>query len=309
MWIIKTLKEKLAKTRNSFVGKIAEALSLRTKVDEELMDELEEILLQADVGPDLSMKIIDELRDEVRLNNITEPAKVQEYLLSILSKKVISDYKGGQSFFDDVNFENPRCRVILIIGVNGTGKTTSIGKIAKSFKQKGKSVLIIAADTFRAAAIEQLSIWAERSDIPIFKHNTGADPASVIYDGLSSAKAKKIDIVLIDTAGRQHNKTNLMNELAKIDRTIKKIILEAPDETLLVLDSTTGQNALAQAHFFNQVTPVTGIILTKLDGTAKGGIVIAVKNQINIPVKLIGVGESIDDLKEFNANEFVEAMF
>jgi len=307
--IFKTLKEKLAKTRNSFLGKIAETLSLRTKVDEDLMDDLEEILLQADVGPELSMKIIDELRDELRLNNITEASKVQDYLLNIISKKLILDYENNKPFINDSIDNLNRPYVILIIGVNGTGKTTSIGKIAKLLKNNGKNVMIIAADTFRAAAIEQLSIWASRSDIPMFKHETGSDPSSVIYDGLNYAKSNKVNVVLIDTAGRQHNKTNLMNELGKISRTIAKVLPEAPDETLLVLDSTTGQNAIAQANFFNQVTPVTGIILTKLDGTAKGGIVVAVKNQLNIPVKLIGVGEGIDDLKEFDASDFVEAMF
>ena len=315
---VKTLKEKLAKTRNSFVGKIAETLSLRTKIDESLMDDLEEILLQADIGPDLSFQIIDELRDDIRLKDIKEPSKVQESLLSIISKKLVTDYENQKSFFDvDFNEKSvykdkevpETLKIILVIGVNGTGKTTSIGKIAKRFQNAGKRVLLIAADTFRAAAIEQLTIWAERADIPIFKKEAGADPSSVIFDGLNFALSKKMDIVLIDTAGRQHNKTNLMNELAKISRTIKKVKPDAPDETLLVLDSTTGQNAISQAHFFNQVTPISGIILTKFDGTAKGGIIIAVKNQLNIPVKLIGIGESIEDLKEFNANDFSEALF
>jgi fused signal recognition particle receptor len=304
--IIKSLKEKLAKSRSTFVGKIAETLSLRVKVDEDLMGDLEDILLQADVGPELSMQIIDELRDELRLNDIKEPAEVQKYLLNIISKKLISDYENQPSFFTTTPNQP---QVILIIGVNGTGKTTSIGKVANQFKNLNKSVLLIAADTFRAAAIEQLTIWAERSNIPIFKKEHGVDPSSVIYDGLSHTKAKNIDIVLIDTAGRQHNKANLMSELSKIGRTIQKVIPTAPHETLLVLDSTTGQNAIAQAKFFNEVTPITGIILTKFDGTAKGGVVLAVKNQLNIPVKLIGVGEGIEDLREFNAGEFVTALF
>ncbi|MCL2064858.1 MAG: signal recognition particle-docking protein FtsY [Candidatus Cloacimonetes bacterium] len=307
--IVKTLKEKLAKTRNSFVGKIAETLSLRVKVDESLMDDLEEILLQADIGPELSMHIIDELRETIRINSVTEPATVQEHLLGIISKKLVDDYEDQKSFFS-LTSDSANCpKIILIVGVNGTGKTTSIGKIAKTFKKQNKTVLLVAADTFRAAAIEQLTIWAERSDIPIFKKEAGTDPSSVIFDGLNHAKAKNIDIVLIDTAGRQHNKVNLMNELSKIGRTIKKVIPEAPDETLLVLDSTTGQNAISQAHFFNEIIPISGVILTKFDGTAKGGIVIAIKNQLNIPVKLIGIGETIDDLKEFNVNEFADALF
>ena len=307
--ILKNIKEKLAKTRNSFIGKIAETLSLRTKIDEDLMTDLEEILLLADIGPELSIQIIDKLRDEIRLNNITEPPKVQEFLLKIISQQLIYDYEDHNSFFDINTKDLSNPKVILVIGVNGTGKTTSISKIAKIFKDKGKNVLLIAADTFRAAAIEQLSIWAERAKIPIFCKEAGTDPSSVIYEGLNHAKSKKIDIVLIDTAGRQHNKANLMNELSKIGKTIKKVIPEAPDETLLVLDATTGQNAISQAHFFNQVTPISGIMLTKLDGTAKGGIVIAVKNQLNIPVKLVGMGETIEDLKEFNAKEFAEALF
>jgi len=307
--IVKTLKEKLAKTRNSFIGKIADALSLRTKVDEDLMNELEEILLQADIGPELSMNIIDELRDELRINNISESLNVQDYLLKIIRSKLVSDYLNNKSFFSIESVENKKLRVFLVIGVNGTGKTTSIGKIANTFNKKGKKVILIAGDTFRAAAIEQLTIWAERSGIAIFKKDPGTDPSSVIYDGLCYAKTNDFDIVIIDTAGRQHNKVNLMNELNKIGRTIKKVIPDAPDETLLVLDSTTGQNAIAQAHFFNEVTPISGIILTKFDGTAKGGMVLAVKNQLDIPVKLIGIGEQIDDLKEFDANDFAEALF
>ena len=306
MSIFKSLKEKIAKTRNSFIGKIAESLALRPKIDEELMQDLEEILLQADVGPDLSAVIIDELRDVIRVNNIKESVYIQEHLLKIISDKLIAEYTTDQSFYSTTT-HSPH--VILIIGVNGTGKTTSIGKVANQFKKNGKSVLLIAADTFRAAAIEQLTIWAERSDIPIFKKQSGADPSSVIFDGLTSAVAQNVDIVLIDTAGRQHNKENLMNELSKIGRTIQKVLPNAPHETMLVLDSTTGQNAISQAHFFNKVVPITGIILTKYDGTAKGGIVLAVKHQLNIPVKLIGVGESIEDLKEFNAKDFAEALF
>ena len=240
------------------------------------------------------------------MNNITESAQIQDHLLKTISDKLIAEYESDKSFYTNTPHYP---QVVLIIGVNGTGKTTSIGKIANQYKKNGKSVLLIAADTFRAAAIEQLTIWAERSDIPIFKKESGVDPSAVIYDGLTAAVAKKIEIVLIDTAGRQHNKENLMNELGKIGRTIQKVLPDAPHETLLVLDSTTGQNAISQAHFFNKVIPITGIILTKYDGTAKGGIVLAVKHQLNIPVKLIGVGESIEDLREFNAKDFAEALF
>jgi fused signal recognition particle receptor len=304
--MFKSLKEKILKTRNSFIGKIAEVLSIRPKVDDDLMDSLEEILLQADVGPELSFQIIDELRDAIRVDNLKESAQIQDYLLGVIRGKLLSDYESEQSFFAGKEHQP---EVILVVGVNGTGKTTSIGKVAKQFHDRGKSVLLIAGDTFRAAAVEQLSIWAERAGISIYKRESGSDPSSVIYDGLMRAKAQNIDIVLIDTAGRQHNKTNLMNELDKIGRTIKKVIPDAPHDTLLVLDSTTGQNAISQAHFFHKVIPLTGIILTKFDGTAKGGIIIAVKHQLGIPVKLIGIGESIDDLKEFDAGDFAEALF
>lgn len=304
--LFKSLKEKLAKTRSGFVGKIADALSLRTKVDEELMDDLEEILIQADVGPELSIEIIDKLRVAIRLNNITEPAEVQRALEDILKEILLEDYHDAEQPFD---FDAHHPSIVLIVGVNGTGKTTTIGKFANKLKKEGKKVLLIAADTFRAAAIEQLTIWAERSSIPIFKTQHGADPSSVVFDGLTHASKENIDVVLIDTAGRQHNKANLMNELAKINRTIQKIYPDAPHETLLVIDATTGQNAVSQAKFFNEVTKLSGLVLSKLDGTAKGGIVISIKRQLNIPVKLIGVGESIEDLQDFNANEFANALF
>jgi len=304
--LFKSLKEKLAKTRNSFVGKIAEALSLRTKVDEELMEDLEEILIQADVGAELSMEIIDKLRDELRLNNVTAAADVQQYIEKIIHDIMMEDY---ENFDKPFHFEQHKPSILLIVGVNGTGKTTTIGKLANRLKNEGRKVLLIAADTFRAAAIEQLTIWAERSSIPIFKTQHGADPSAVVYDGLNYAKKNDIDIVLIDTAGRQHNKVNLMNELTKIHRTIQKIYPEAPHETLLVVDATTGQNAISQAKFFNEATKLTGLVLSKLDGTAKGGIVISIKRQLNIPVKLVGVGEAIEDLRDFNPQEFSNALF
>ncbi|HOD53302.1 MAG TPA: signal recognition particle-docking protein FtsY [Candidatus Cloacimonadota bacterium] len=304
--LFKSLKEKLAKTRNSFVGKIAEALSLRTKVDEELMEDLEEILIQADVGAELSMEIIEKLRVSLRLNNVTEASEVQQYIEKIIHDIMMEDY---ENFDKPFHFEANKPSIVLIVGVNGTGKTTTIGKFANKLKKEGKKVMLIAADTFRAAAIEQLTIWAERSSIPIFKTQHGADPSSVVYDGLNYATKHDIDVVLIDTAGRQHNKVNLMNELAKIHRTIQKIYPEAPHETLLVVDATTGQNAISQAKFFNEATKLTGLVLSKLDGTAKGGIVISIKRQLNIPVKLVGVGEAIEDLRDFDPQDFSNALF
>jgi len=304
--MFQALREKIAKTRNSFIGRIAETLAIIPKIDDALMEELENILIQADVGPQLSAELIDELKEAVRARNVTESSAVMGILLEIISGKLIADYGEEQSFFAGVSHQP---YVIFIIGVNGTGKTTSIGKIASQFTQNGKKVLLIAADTFRAAAIEQLDIWAQRAGIDIFIKASGTDPAAVVYDGLSVAKSKKYDVAIIDTAGRQHNKENLMNELQKIAKTIGKVVEGAPHETLLVIDSTTGQNAIAQASFFHKVVPITGIILSKFDGTSKGGIVLAVKQQLGIPVKLIGVGEGIDDLQEFNATAFAEALF
>ncbi|MDD3049886.1 MAG: signal recognition particle-docking protein FtsY [Candidatus Cloacimonetes bacterium] len=304
--IIKNLKEKLAKTKNNFIGKIAEAVKLRGKVDEDLMDELEEILLQSDIGSDLSIEIIDRLREQIRLNKITDPTLVQTALENIIKKILKSDYADElESPYQIIH--NPH--VVLFVGVNGVGKTTTIGKIARQFKDKGKSVMLVAADTFRAAAIEQLEIWAQRVDCPIIKQQHGADPSSVVYDGLRAAVHQKVDVLLIDTAGRLHNKVNLMKELDKMNRTMKKVLADAPHETYLVIDATTGQNAISQARTFKEVTDLTGIVLTKLDGTAKGGIVIGIKHQLQIPVRFIGVGETVDDLKVFNPDEFVEALF
>ncbi len=306
--LFKSLKEKLAKTRNSFVGKIAEVLKLRTKVDEELMEDLEEILIQGDVGPELSCDIIDRLRERVRINSITDPSLVQTALEEIIHEIMKEDYTESDSG-DKFDFKAHKPMIMLIIGVNGTGKTTTIGKLANRLKKEGKKVLLIAADTFRAAAVEQLSIWADRSSIPIFKLQDGADPSAVVFDGLTHSKKSDVDVILIDTAGRQHNKTHLMNELGKINRTIQKIFPDGPHETLLIVDATTGQNAISQAKFFNEVTKLSGIVLTKLDGTAKGGIVLGIKRQLNIPVKLIGVGENIEDLEDFKPQEFASAIF
>ncbi|MBT3755508.1 MAG: signal recognition particle-docking protein FtsY [Candidatus Cloacimonetes bacterium] len=301
-----SLKDKLAKTKNGLLGKLAEIVKLRGKVDDELMDDLEEMLLQADVGVQTSGEIIDSLKEEIRLNKITSLEEVQKHIEEIIRESLLKDY-GRKT--DHLQYENIKPFVVLFTGVNGVGKTTTIAKLSRRFSESGKSVLMVAADTFRAAAIDQLAIWAERTGADIMKQQEGSDPSSVVYDGMMKAVNKKYDVVLIDTAGRQHTKVNLMNELSKIKRTIKKIIPDAPHETLLVVDATTGQNAITQAELFNKATDLSGLVLTKLDGTAKGGIVIGIKHQLDIPVKLIGVGETYNDLRDFDVNEFVEAIF
>ncbi|MBT4332242.1 MAG: signal recognition particle-docking protein FtsY, partial [Candidatus Cloacimonetes bacterium] len=293
-------------TKNGLLGKLAEIVKLRGKVDDELMDDLEEMLLQADVGVQTSGEIIDSLKEEIRLNKITSLEEVQKHIEEIIRESLLKDY-GRKT--DHLQYENIKPFVVLFTGVNGVGKTTTIAKLSRRFSESGKSVLMVAADTFRAAAIDQLAIWAERTGADIMKQQEGSDPSSVVYDGMMKAVNKKYDVVLIDTAGRQHTKVNLMNELSKIKRTIKKIIPDAPHETLLVVDATTGQNAITQAELFNKVTDLSGLVLTKLDGTAKGGIVIGIKHQLDIPVKLIGVGETYNDLRDFDVNEFVEAIF
>jgi len=300
------LRIKLAKTKNNFLSKIAEIIKLCVKVDEALLQDLEEMLIQADVGIQASSDIIDKLREEIKLNQISQTAEIQKYLEEIIRKLLLEDYSRES---DHLKLTTKKPFVILFAGVNGVGKTTTIGKLAKRFTDRGKTVMMIAADTFRAAAIEQLTIWAERAGADIMKQQHGADPSAVVYDGITSAVKRQIDVVMIDTAGRQHTKVNLMNELSKIVRTIKKIVPEAPHETLLVVDATTGQNALSQADIFDKATKLSGIVLTKLDGTAKGGIVIGIKHQLKIPIKLIGVGETNEDLRDFDVNEFVEAIF
>ena len=301
-----SLKDKLAKTKNGLLGKLAEIVNLRGKVDDDLMDDLEEMLLQADVGVQASGDIIDGLKEEIRLQKITVLGDVQKHLEEIIRELLLKDY-GRET--DHLQYKNIKPFVALFTGVNGVGKTTTIAKLAKRFTKSGKSVLMVAGDTFRAAAIDQLAIWAERTGADIMRQQEGSDPSSVVYDGMMKAVNKEYDVVLIDTAGRQHTKVNLMNELSKIKRTIKKIVPDAPHETLLVVDATTGQNAITQAELFNKATELSGLVLTKLDGTAKGGIVIGIKHQLDIPVKLIGVGESYNDLRDFDVNEFVEAIF
>ncbi len=303
---VKKLKDKLATTKNNFIGKIAEAVKLRGVVDEELLEQLEEILLQGDTGIEMTTKIIDKLRDEIRINKVKETEVVQEIIKNIMTEELMSGYEEREEVFV---MGDTKPYIILFIGVNGVGKTTTIGKLAKRFNDEGKSVLMIAGDTFRAAAVEQLTIWSDRANVDIVKQAQGADPSAVVFDGIRSAIAKGKDVVMIDTAGRQHNRANLMKELEKIYRTIKKVAPEGPHEVFLVLDSTTGQNAVNQAKTFNGIVPLTGLVLTKLDGTAKGGIILNIKKVLNIPVKLIGVGEGIEDLQDFDAKDFVDAMF
>lgn len=304
--IVRGLRQKLARTKSGFIGRIAEAIRLRGKVDDELMEEIEEILLKCDTGVEMTDVIMRLLTERIRVDRITDASLVQTALQEIMQDILLADYAETASLWDEID---AKPYVIVFVGVNGVGKTTSIGKVAKSLSDQGKKVMIIAGDTFRAAAIEQLAIWAERAGTNIIKSQPDADPAAIIYDGIASALAKDYDVVLIDTAGRQHTRENLMKELAKIDRTIKKLIPEAPHQALLVVDATTGQNAISQADNFNKAMALTGIILTKYDGTSKGGIIFNLKHNLNLPVKLLGVGEGIGDLEIFDARQFIEAFF
>jgi len=306
MSLINNLKKKLAGTKNSFLGKIAEAVKLRGKVDEELMEQIEEILLKCDTGVEMTDLIMKTLREKIRLDKISDPEEVQRALQEIMEEILLKDYNEETNILDKIN---AKPYVIVFVGVNGVGKTTSIGKLAHRFIQQGKKVMIIAADTFRAAAIEQLAIWAERAGATLIKSQSNADPAAVVYDGIASALAKDYDVVLIDTAGRQHTRENLMKELSKIDRTIKKLIPDAPHQVLLVVDATTGQNAISQATNFSKAIPLTGIVLAKYDGTAKGGIIFNLKHNLNLPVLFLGVGETLDDLEPFDVKNFIEAFF
>jgi len=294
------LKQGLFKTKNAIVGKIDSLIKRFTKVDEELFEELEELLISADIGVNTTEEILDELRDTVKEKRIKDPEEVKRELFDIL-KRMIGEH-------EPLNLST-RPSVILVIGVNGVGKTTSIGKIAAELKSQKKKVVVAAADTFRAAAAEQLTVWCERAGVDIIKQAAGADPASVVFDAINAVKSRGADVLIIDTAGRLHNKKNLMDELAKIDRVIGRELPDAAKETLLVLDATTGQNAVHQAKEFKEASRITGLVLTKLDGTAKGGIVISIRKELNIPVKFIGVGEKIDDMKPFDSKEFAGALF
>lgn len=293
------LKAGLTKTKNAVFGQVNEVVKNFRKVDEELLEELEEIMIMADMGTTTTEKVIEELRDRVKTNNIKNADDVKVALGEILMNQV------GEG--EPLNLSTTPS-VILVIGVNGVGKTTSIGKIAYNLKNEGKRVIVAAADTFRAAAIEQLAIWCDRAGVELVRQNEGSDPASVVFDAIAAANKRKADVLIIDTAGRLHNKSNLMDELAKINRIINRELPNAARETLLVLDSTTGQNAVIQAKKFKEAADITGLILTKLDGTAKGGAVLSIKEEINLPVKFIGVGEQIDDMQPFDSKMFVEAL-
>ena len=295
------LKNGLTKTRESIAKQVNNVFSVFVKVDDELFENLEEALIMADIGVETSTYIIEKLRDNVKHKHITDGNLVKEELKSIISEIL--------STLDTTVDTSTTPSVILVIGVNGVGKTTSIGKIASHYKSMGKKVLLAAADTFRAAAIDQLDIWAQRSGCDIITHQENSDPAAVVFDACTAAKARGADILICDTAGRLHNKKNLMAELAKINRVIERELPDSARETLLVLDATTGQNAVSQAKLFSEAADITGIILTKLDGTAKGGIVISIAKEQNVPVKFVGVGEGIDDLQEFNSDDFAKAIF
>ncbi|MBR5587196.1 MAG: signal recognition particle-docking protein FtsY [Clostridia bacterium] len=299
MAFFEKLKQGLAKTKNSFTEKIDSVLSTFHKVDEDLMEELEEALITADVGAITSMEIIDRLRDKVKEKRINEVAAVKDALAEIISEMMCKEETE----------ESSAKELILVIGVNGAGKTTSAAKLAHSYKREGKSVLLAAADTFRAAAIDQLQVWADRCGVDLIKQAEGSDPAAVVYDALSAAKNRGTDVLIVDTAGRLHNKKNLMEELRKILRIASEKFPEAKKEVLLVLDAGAGQNALSQAKLFGELDEITGIILTKLDGTAKGGVIIGISAEQHIPVKYIGLGEDIDSLEKFRPDEFARALF
>ncbi len=294
------LKEGLKKTKDSFVSKVEVLVNSFTKIDEDFFEELEETLILSDIGAETSCDICDRLRAEVKRTGTTDPAEVKDLL-----KGIIADILSG----DHALNLSTKPAVILVIGVNGAGKTTTIGKLAANLKNEGKKVIVAAADTFRAAAIDQLNVWTDRAGVDIVKHAEGSDPAAVVFDGCSAAKARNADVLIIDTAGRLHNKKNLMEELRKISRIISQQLPESALDTLLVLDATTGQNAVNQARLFKEVCEITGIVLTKLDGTAKGGIIIPIKNELDIPVKLVGVGEKIDDLQNFVPQDYAEILF
>ena len=295
------LKEGLGKTRKNILGSVDSVLGAFTKIDEDLFEELEEALIMADLGVQTTMDICDTLRKRVKREGVTDPSMIKHMLSEEISEILLEGC--------EEEFVMPEHTVLLVIGVNGVGKTTTIGKLASSFKSQGKSVLLAAADTFRAAAIDQLAIWGDRCGVDVIKHEENSDPAAVVFDAANAAKNRKTDILICDTAGRLHNKKNLMEELKKISKVIEREYPQAHKEVFLVLDATTGQNALQQAKLFKEAADITGIILTKLDGTAKGGIVVAIKSELKIPVRYIGVGEGIDDLQKFDAKSFAEALF
>ncbi len=294
------LKAGLANTKNAVFGKLDTFFKSFVKIDQDMMEELEELLITADVGVSTTEEILERLEDRIRDERLTDPQDAHKALLGILREMV------GEG--EELKLDT-KPSVLLVIGVNGVGKTTTIGKISAHLKSEGKKVIVAAADTFRAAAIEQLSVWCDRAGVDLISQSSGSDPAAVVYDAAAAAKARGADVLIVDTAGRLQNKKNLMDELAKIDRVIDRTLPDASRETLLVLDATTGQNAVLQAKEFSRAAKITGLVLTKLDGTAKGGIVFSIKKELDIPVKYIGVGEKIDDMRPFNADEFTDALF
>lgn len=295
----------LEKSREKFQNEINALMAKYRTVDEDFFEALEEVLISADVGFNTVMELTDELREEARLRNITETADLKETIV----EKMIEIYERNDNLTEDIQIEDGELNVVLVVGVNGVGKTTSIGKLAHKYKQEGKEVMLAAGDTFRAGAINQLQIWGDRVGVNVIRQSEGSDPAAVMYDAVNAAKKRGTDVLICDTAGRLQNKGNLMNELSKIRNVIQKVVPKAPHEVLLTLDATTGQNALTQAKAFKEVTDVTGIILAKLDGTAKGGIVLAIKNELGIPVKFVGLGEKLDDLQEFSPESYVYGLF
>ncbi|MEK4079295.1 signal recognition particle-docking protein FtsY [Solibacillus sp. FSL K6-1126] len=304
--ITQKFKAGLEKTRNSFTSKVNDLVARYRKVDEDFFEELEDVLLQADVGFETVMELMDKLRFEVQRQNIKDTNGIQ----AIISEKLVEIYESGEENLTELNIQQSGdLTVILFVGVNGVGKTTTIGKLAHRLKSEGKSVMLAAGDTFRAGAIEQLQVWGDRVGVEVIAQSEGSDPAAVMYDAIRAAKNRGVDILICDTAGRLQNKVNLMNELEKVHRVISREIPDAPHEVLLALDATTGQNALVQAQMFKEATNVTGIVLTKLDGTAKGGIVLAIRNKLHIPVKFVGLGEKMDDLQPFDAERYVYGLF
>lgn len=294
----------LHKSRQT-LGSLKKVLQSSDQITDDLYDEIEEILIGADIGVETTLKFMDVLREQQTLKNIHNPLELQELIVD----ELFNLYLEGEVVRSDINYQKGNLNVYMFVGVNGTGKTTSIGKLANKFQEEGNKVLLIAADTFRAGAIEQLDVWAKRANVSIFKKEPGSDPSSVIYDGLTMAKNERYDVVLIDTAGRLHNKVSLMNELSKMRRVIDKVTGKGPEETLLVIDATTGQNGIKQAEIFKEATDVTGVVLTKLDGTAKGGIVLAIKNLYQLPIKYVGLGEKISDLVIFDIEDYIYGLF
>ncbi|MEK5039578.1 signal recognition particle-docking protein FtsY [Sporosarcina sp. FSL K6-3457] len=303
--VTEKFKDGLAKTRDTFTSKVNDLVARFREIDEEFFEELEELLLQADVGFETVMELIDQLKLEVQRKNIKDTAGIQ----SVISEKLVEIYQAGEEIDSNLNIQADGLTVVLMVGVNGVGKTTTIGKLAARLMAEGKTVMLAAGDTFRAGAIDQLVVWGERAGVEVIRQSEGSDPAAVMYDAIRAAKNRNVDVLICDTAGRLQNKVNLMNELEKVHRVISKEVEGAPHEVLLALDATTGQNALVQAQTFKEATNVTGIVLTKLDGTAKGGIVLAIRHKLNIPVKFVGLGEGVDDLQPFDPEKYVYGLF